>query len=345
MKKILFLLLAFCLIFSSACSAEVNNSKVSTAKEVLDVMSQVANDVLAQGDKRLSATVVSVSGGTATVHLPTDPIGTDIVVQNSRELPLEIGDPVSIIAMNGDLSSAYVDVRRTINIDNIYVDYNIGADDYVIDRGTIIKPFKTLQFAINRLPKNLNGRNITIYVNNTSLENINIKNFYGGGYLFIRASDTSSPFTISSVNILDCMVLIRLFKVNINTGAYAVACIIDNCKYVSIEYLTSTSSSTSGGISGSRSQFIYISYSTLSNKSYGIIMDAVSTAQINNCTLTNTSNGIQATGSSQIYSNTNTGLNGGYGLNASENSTIGKRSTQPTGSISNEYVDSSSIIR
>lgn len=100
------------------------------------------------------ATVISVGSGDALFHLPTDPDGTNITVLNPNEISLEIGDHVLIHYSSAtQLGNAYILFRKTINFNNIYVDYATGTDAFGIDSsgnkyGSSSAPFKTLQYAV-----------------------------------------------------------------------------------------------------------------------------------------------------------------------------------------------------
>ena len=63
--------------------------------------------------------------------------------------------------------------------------------------------------------------------------------------------------------------------------------------------------------------------------------------------ISNVQAGIRTRYNSVLYSNTNadTGTAPNYGLYAVEGSTIGKNSTQPTGTTANEYASQGGVIR
>jgi hypothetical protein len=307
-------------------------------KELVDYIDKRINQkVPTQVPKYWPATVISVGAGNAVVHLPTDVAGTDITVQNSRELPLEIGDEINLIAINGDLSNAFVDIRKNITLDNIYVDYNTGVDSYGYNNagnqyGTIYAPFKTLQYAVNRLPKFLNNRYIWIHFDNlNALEDLTIRNFSGGHIYIVDSSYPVPPMGTTSINSLT----------------------VENCNaYILINYLQFKK--TSGAA-------IFISYSNYLNiyncaindaSNYdGIYLEGGSFATISACNITNRGSSvintaaINVVGNSSVFSFNNTGNNSGYGIRAVYNSTVGKIGTQCTGTAGNELVDSSSEIR
>jgi hypothetical protein len=292
-------------------------------QELLDLIDQrIAQQVPTQIPKWFSATVISFGLGTAIVHLPTDPVGTNITVQNPRELPLEIGDEVYIVAVDGKLTNAFVDVRKNITLDEIYVDWDTGVDDY--KHGTESAPFKTLQYAVNRLPKNLNGRFVNIYFNSLTSENLIIDNFYGGGTLKIYPVSGAPDGLINSL-------------------------VIDSCigSYIQIGHLGCVGYNVAWGNANiyiRRVQACEIHGAVLDTYgTYGIFITSGSTVYIDICTISNHYYAIYAS-SSNVFSENNGGTNNVFGLYAQRTTTIGKDGVQPGGTTA-EYHDSSSEIR
>ena len=300
------------------------------AKKFLEIIDKrMDGKVPTQVSKGYSATVISISGGKVTVHLPTDPVGNNIVVQNSRDLPLEVGDEVYIVALDGKLSNAFVDFRKTIDLNNIYVDFTTGTDTYGYNSngyqyGSINAPFKTLNFAVRRLSKNTNRRLINIYYNTlNSAEEVFFVGFYGGGIINIRPLSGTSITNISFLQVNGCAGI----RVNIYYLGFT------RTNYQAVEIF--------------RSNFIALFFCHINTSSSfeGIVVADGSIAVISDCTIANRSVGILASGVSQIFSSTNTGANTSYGLRADFSSTVGKFNTQPTGGIANEIATTGSVIR
>lgn len=278
--------------------------------------------------ERLSGTVTDIGGGVVTVNLSTDPITNTIDVQNPREIPCEVGDQVWITAINGNLSNAIVEFRKGITLDKIYVDYNTGTDAYADEKGrpcgTSDKPFKTPQYAINRLPKDLNGRTVAIYIiNSNSSEEIMVKNFFGGGSLLLT-SNTSSSETIKSITVESCKSRIVMQRINCTSNTVQPAIQINR----SLD--TDIYDCTCSGETGFEGTGIEVTSSNV---------------EIRSCTLTNNEYGIMAQSCSTIFSYNNSGSNIFYGLLATNASTIGKSGTQPTGGTLNEYATDGAEIR
>lgn len=67
---------------------------------------------------------------------------------------------------------------------NLQVNSNSGNDDNICENGVV---FKTLQGAIDSIPKFMNGKTVNIYMKTASTENVNITYFCGGRiYIFME---------------------------------------------------------------------------------------------------------------------------------------------------------------
>jgi len=308
---------------------EITMQELKKINDVIDAKDDAVYAALYNWD--ISATVITVGAGTATVHLPTDPTGINITVYNPNEIPLEVGDQVWIHKINGELNNAYILFRKTVTFDNIYVDYATGTDKFGRNSsgnlyGSAAAPFKTLQYAINRLPKNLNRRNINIYYNTLdSSEKIFGDGFFGGGTIKIQ------PLSGAAITNIDFMQIIGCFSVRLE-----------------IHYLGFTNTDESGAIKVGRSSYvcIYNCEVITSSTNSGVVIFDGSKAVVENSVITNRNKGIVADGCCDVLSNNNTGSNV-YGLWAQYNSTIGKSGTQCIGNVSdnNEIELAGSEIR
>jgi hypothetical protein len=293
-------------------------------KEFLKIIDGRINErVPLQTPKWFSATVISMNGGTAICHLPTDPDGTNVIVQNPRELPLEIGDQVYIVAIDGKLTNGFVDLRKGYNGDSLYSDWTTGSDSS--GDGSISKPFKTLQRTINALQKNLNRRTINVYFANTgdTAEYLDMDGFYGGGTLNISPVDGGTTIKyINYVNVKGCQGV----RINFN-------------------YLGTKNTSRSG---------FYIDYSNfvglfhcacteISSEFPGIFVYS-SNILVANSTFSNRYIGIYASIGSIIYSSENSGSSNQNGLAAFYGGVIAKNGSQPSG-ITAEWTGSGGEIR
>jgi hypothetical protein len=307
--------------------ADLNSKEIKFLVEQID--KKIDQKMPTQVPKWFSATIVSTSGGEAIVHLPTDPEGTNISAQNPREISLDVGDEVYIVAINGNLNNGFVDFRKNITLDLIYVDYPTGVDDYL--HGTSSAPFKTLQYAISRLPRNLNNRNIVVYYNNPdSTEGLRITNFYGGGMLTIRPWTPLASATVSYIDYIyffGCVGveidMLYLGATNNALTTYRGAIWVRNSSYVVLDHCNVVA--TSSGM--------------------GIAIDDGSRATIRNTEISNRSRAIDVESISWAFSQNNSGSGNTYGLSSYYSSYLGKIGTQPTGTTANEAKDSSSTIQ
>jgi hypothetical protein len=309
------------ILFLSACSEEKMASSIKTqnADYLLELIDQrIDAKVPLQIPEWSSATVISVGTGNATVHLPIDPIGTNVVVQNPREISLEIGDEVSISKFGG-LSNAIIDFRKDITLDDIFVDNINGVDDY--KHGTEATPFKTVQYAVNRLSKNINGRYITInIINSSSSEAIVVDGFGGGGSLKIWSVDEDNKSLDSAI--VNACTGCRVYLQDITF--YDVNSPVE-INYSSLVYISNCNITAGTGGSGVGVQVHYganawIESTTISNKATAIAVEYCSSA----------------------YSDYNSGVNNTYSIEAGQNSTVGKNGSQPAGT---ELAFAGSVIR
>jgi len=252
------------------------------------------------------------------------PMGVTVTVQNPNEIPLEPMDQVSIKCTNGNLNNAVIEYRKTINFDNIYVNYNVGADKFGRDSvgnqyGTIDAPFRTIRYAINRLPKNLNNRSVVINIQEVMPEGeiLLIQGFHGGAISFSPTAGVLPPTTIiDSVTILNCDANLYFEELEW-TGNFGVT----HSNYVAIWNCVSTSATYNG-----------------------VLFSRGTTGEIQSCVFSNKTVAIHSEMGSSIYSASNGGTSNSIGLQATENSVIGKDGTQPAGTLA-EDTTGGSVIR
>jgi Na+-transporting methylmalonyl-CoA/oxaloacetate decarboxylase gamma subunit len=320
-KRFVFLFLVILILFTPACGEKQVISSMTAQEMVEYIDKRIDEKNSTQTVEWASATVISVGAGNANVHFPADPVGTNVVVQNPREISLEVDDEVSILKF-GSLSNAIVDFKKDIIMDNIYVDYLTGVDDY--RHGAIDTPFKTLQYAINRLPKNLNGRVIWIYFDTLTNEDLIIRNFYGGQIITIQSLDGNTTQTLNTILVADCMVDIDIhnLKINGNNPRFDSAVFVLRCLFVYFENCDTSSSefSISDGFCAAYGSNMFVVSCVISNRKYAIRGDSIT----------------------QIFSSTNTGSNNTYAIFGQRNSIIGTYGSQPSGE---QWVDDSSTIQ
>jgi uncharacterized protein YceK len=240
-------------------------------------------------------------------------------------------------------AQSVTEVIQQINTNtNIYVDYSKGND--TINKGTELLPYKTIQHAINSLVKNLNGKDINIYVVNSSVDqSIEINDFYGGGRITIQSTDGTKIINYISAYNNQITIWIQNFICNGNTDSSVID--FNLCQNVSLVGCSTTIDNNSvDGISFNGNGYIEIVGCTAINKLSGIVVCNGGKASILSCNLSNNGTGIECSTLSQVYSEDNEGDGNDIGMAAYQCSTIGKSGIQPSG-VTNEEVDSSSVIR
>ena len=117
----------------------------------------------------------------------------------------------------------FVPELETIGIieasNTIYV--SVSGNDASGD-GSESYPFKTIQHAIDRIPKNLNNREITINIaNGTYLEDIEVSGFYGGTIRFTIGIATIKSFSVYE----SCVILTgTLLSISATGKTYGLYC-------------------------------------------------------------------------------------------------------------------------
>ena len=269
------------------------------------------------------AVVQNVGTAYVTVYYPDEETNT-FDVYNFNEVPCEIGDQIYISDVSGGKK---VDFRKTIQFDNIYVDYVNGVDAYADSDGnsygTKERPFSTLQYAINRLPKNLNRRVITIECISLDTSELITINGITSGYITIKRYNPETIISLSGFIITNCSgIYLDINYLEFTRDDYW-AIQIFNSSIINFNYCKLNTSANTGGFFISTGSKVIIQDSIIANRTIGIRVELLS----------------------ELYSMYNTGANSVFGLVADACSTIGKNGSQPTGSIANESVSSGSVIR
>lgn len=299
---------------------DINDPRFVTNELKPYVISEIENWHKNNKEEPKLAVVESVGAGKVVAYYPDEEDSTFDVL-NPNEIPCEIGDQIYFAEVGGN---KIISFRKTINLDNIYVDFINGTDAYADNNGnsygTITHPFKTLQYAINRLPK-ISKRSIIIHLINVySSEEVTISSFSNTRIQISTSS--ASVKTLLNIVILDFNGWLQIYNVN-----------VDNINIINSSYI-----------------MIYNCILTRTNNESGITVIYDSTAHIQGCTISNRKEimfpigAIVSAYGSTVYSVNNTGSNNGYGLLAMHCSVIGKLGSQPSGDA-NEYAESGSEIR
>lgn len=192
-----------------------------------------------------------------------------------------------VISNGGIISSSYGAKIGTLQQDVVIYIATTG-DDFTGD-GSNGKPYKTIQYAIDTLPKDLGNNTASIYIaDGTYNENIKIDQFHNGN-LTIQSKDHRSVNTLCNIT--------RLYTVNCSA-------------YIRIRYMNLIGS-LGGGIDVYNSRVVEINYMRCasSNEGNACIYIENSVANITDCLLTNRVYGIAVGMNSRVWAATNTGSN------------------------------------
>lgn len=133
---------------------------------------------------------------------------------------------------------------------NIYVS-TTGSD--TTGDGTSIKPFRTIQYAIDTIPKDLCGHTVRIYVaNGTYSEVVNIIGFNNGEFRLYSGGGTevlSDNCKVDRISIRynTCMVVVAGFSIMTTTEDGIVS---ESCTTINLQYMKITGNAISSGKTG-----------------------------------------------------------------------------------------------
>ena len=184
-----------------------------------------------------------------------------------------------------------------------------GSDE--TGTGTSVNPLKTVQRALNLLPKDLGSLTATVIIANGIYdENLDIYGF-ANGKLLIRSNTASvdNSVTIKSIHAFHCTCDLWIQGVTIVETTSQNAIIVDMVKSLNINYISITSSNLLKTCILAWESIIHVANSRLSNHAHAIYAGE-------NC---------------NIYSNSNTGSGNNVGICSSAGAIICFNGTQPTG--------------
>lgn len=235
---------------------------------------------------------------------------------NTRKITLDALKTFITADVNSSLSER---VKKT-TADITYYISPTGNDSN--DGLTSGAAFKTIQYAINKLPQVVNHTVNIILAQGTYSEDVQLSGFNGKGFLNITGdSAISSLYNVSSIT--GIQISIRVTTTGIcftKTG---------NIPLV----VTNSTDFIIGKCKVSNSDTLY--------PAIGCYRSNVS---INGCQLDNRVAGIRAADCANVYSDGNTGSGNTIGLQSQRGSTIAKNGTQPSGTTA-EQVTGGGVIR
>ena len=195
----------------------------------------------------------------------------------------------------------------TINTTNLYVRPD-GSDDNDGSANDAAHALKTIQEAINRIPRIVNHTVTVNVVAGTFNEDVYIQGFTGKGLLqVIGASVLSDSYVVNKVHVIQCevYVIVRGLKGTVTTDKAFCA---NGCVYVLFDYCKNDAAASYPGFDVLWNSVVRIENSLVSNRLYGI----------------------RALGS-RVFSNANSGTGNTTALRAENVAKIGKSGTQPAG--------------
>jgi len=203
-------------------------------------------------------------------------------------------------------SSGSANAVLSTTADVIYYVTTTGSD--TTGDGTIGKPFRTVQKAVNMLPQVIN-HNVTINVGSgTFSEEVIIKGLNGKGTVTLSGAGKDLTL-INNLRLLQCTIFINISNIQATaTGIHGFS--INLCGEINISNISCIASS---------------------GASYGVLVVATTYVMLSNSIISNRYCGIVGMENSTILSNTNSGTSNANALYASSGSKIIKNSTQPSG--------------
>ena len=241
----------------------------------------------------------------------------DIIEQNMSEVDSHLAEIPNQTYITDKAKQTDVPQQTLANI--TYYVATTGND--TTGDGTSGLPFKTIQYAIDKLPQIVNHV-VTINVSaGTYPESLIISGLFGkGDFTISGATSTSTTHNISDMNILNCSLKVKIIGFNITTTTvHSIS--ITNCINTWIQNMNLISVNTSkNGVSVTNS-FCLLGSNTISNKSNAIFANLA-----------------------RVKSGGVDGTNNAIGLMATNSATIGKGGPQPSGTTS-EVVSFGGVIR
>jgi hypothetical protein len=248
----------------------------------------------------LSAPVQTVTGETAS-NLKTV---VDAVAANQADVEARVSAS-ELLARQ-----IYNVPQKTSASMTLYVDGTNGADN---NDGSLGKPFKTIQQAINSLPQMINHA-VTINVAaGTYAEDVVVKGFSGGGgslqYLTISGDVASSTSrSVNSFLLINNTVTVSIVGFNI----------------------TSTTQAALSAVNSSRVTCFFLNIVSSAMDKVGINSES-STVYVNSSVISNRGTALQSHTNGQLMSNVNSGTGSTYSSVAQYGGKVTRNSTQPSG--------------
>ncbi|OXS73211.1 hypothetical protein B1B04_13060 [Lysinibacillus sp. KCTC 33748] len=239
-------------------------------------------------------------------------VSTDNAPANPASHPFQIGA----------LEKAKDAITRSIGGGTYYINPTTG-DDFTGEVGNTAKKFKTIQAALDKIPKFLDGNYMIILDKGTYNEYVRIDGFVGSSEIEIRGASTKAEsvgYKLMGVHMRGCVVKITLYGINFYGG--------NNLP-----------------ISAKRCSHVQCSASIMPDSSiYSGVVAEASFVNISSCTIANKVNAIEASDMSTVYVGYCDGSGNNTVFKASWGATIVKNSVSITGS-QNENILNGGLVR
>lgn len=285
----------------------------------------------------ITASVIQSTDGTFKIDAAGNITGASLASSRGGNFSIDENGQITAasLAVEGNVSTNTIVCKeisnkaypRTLTSGvTLYVDGNSGSDDNDCINGA---SFKTLQGAVDSLPRFLNGKVVKIYLLTNPTENVTIKYFTGGRiFIFFQGRILYGALSIycNSATVYlyggDSESSDQYGEVHPSTGFDANgrtgSIVCNQCKFVGISHInlfgsdkqvSSATSTDKVGLASSNGGFVY-----------------ASDIAIYNCTI-----GFRTNSGTQIHSNTSSGVASKYAFQAVTGATITLANNQQAG--------------
>lgn len=300
-----------------------------------DVLKCTANGLVYSGT--ITASIIQSSNGSFRIDQDGNISGASLVSSKGGNFSIDENGQITAasLAVEGNVSTNTIICKEISNKAyprtltggiSLYVDGNSGSDDNDCVNGAL---FKTLQGAINSLPKFLNGKVVRIYLLTNPTENVSIT-YFSSGRIFIFFQ---GRILYGAVSIYCNSATIQLYggdsetseqygEVHPSTGLDANgrtgSIVVNQCKYVLVSHInlfgadkqvSGATSTDKVGLAASNGGMVYATY-----------------IAIYNCTI-----GFRTNSGAQIHCNTSSGVASKYAFQTATGATITMANNQQAG--------------
>lgn len=320
---------------TSKTNLDSSISTANTTKTNLDSSNTTANTTkTALNTSITNANTSKTALDTSKTNADTLKVALDTSITNANSFVSTHGDIInldnrvttnanSITSINTSLSELANNTELVARI--IYV-ATTGND--TTGNGTVGTPYATVTKAISNIKKNIQAQITISLADGIYNEDVNITGFYGGvsgldtqGILIKSTSGTSTNCIVKSITISGSSAGVKVLNIKLNTTTKSCIAISASTNNMVNGCIITDTATTQSGISAYSGSTVYITGCTISNKLLAIYCS-----------------------DSRVHSNTNSGSGNTIGLSCGEAGTIGKWSTQPSGTTT-ESAAGGGIIR